>query len=413
MTNFWNLKLFLPVKSGGKEIAMSLSAGTRERIDRYFKALRGEADVVPILAQLNEHVVKLCGGDMREAYTNAEKFVAMNLAAFQYYSLDMPGFYYDIYNIEAEALGQRMNWETNRMPDIDRRYPLILEHSDLDHLRPPDFKRSARMPYVLEIMRRCYDLGLPVRIRFCSPFSLAVNVRGIETLLIDMLTSPEFVHRLFTFLTDEVLIPWVQTQREVIGQTEASASGADAAASPPIVTVEILEEFVMSYVARMNEKIHNVTSVGYWGSSCLYKHQEKFQKMLELMASVSPSLLLCSDPDVAIVGPDPYAKFARERATTLMLGIDTILMQEGPVESIVDRCRRYVLAGSKTSRLVIFFNDISVNTSPRNVHVAIAAIRHFGKYPIEERPLESFRMPEVDSPEAFIKRYRLTAPLLW
>ena len=391
---------------------MSLSAGTKERIDRYFRAFRGETDVVPILAQVNEHVVKLCNGDMREAYTNAEKFVAMNLAAFEYYLLDMPGFYYDIYNIEAEALGQRMNWERNRMPDIDRRYPLIRDHSDLDHLCPPDFKKSGRMPYVLEVMGRCYDLGLPVRIRFCSPFSLAVNIRGIEPLLIDMLTSPEFVHRLFTFLTDEVLIPWVQTQREAIGQTEASASGADAAASPPIVTVEILEEFVMPYLVRMNEKINNVSSVGYWGSSFLYKHQEKFRKMLELMSSVSPSLLMCADPDVAIVGPESYVKFASEKEATLMLGIDTMLMQEGPVERIVERCRRYVLAGS-TSRLVIFFNDISVNTAPRNVHVAIAAIRHFGKYPIENRSLESFRIPKIEPPEAFMKRYRLTAPLLW
>ena len=187
---------------------------TRERLDRVLRASKGQPDFVPILAQINEHVVKLCGGDMREAYTNAQKFVEMNLAVFQYYGLDLPGFYYDIYNIEAEALGQRMNWETHRMPDIDRQNPLIREHSDLDHLRPPNFKNSARMPFVLEAMRRCYDLGIPVRIRFCSPFSLAVNVRGIEALLMDILTAPKFAHRLLTFLTEEVLIPWVQTQRE-------------------------------------------------------------------------------------------------------------------------------------------------------------------------------------------------------
>ena len=60
----------------------------------------------------------------------------------------------------------------------------------------------------------------------------------------------------------------------------------------------------------MNKKINNVTSVGYWGSSYFYKHQEKFQKMLEVMASVSPSLLMCSDPDVAIIGTKLYAKSA-------------------------------------------------------------------------------------------------------
>jgi len=385
---------------------MTVLPETRKRIERYFRAFKGEADVVPILAQINEHVVQLYGGDMREAYTNAAKLVEMNLAVFQYYALDMPGFYYDIYNIEAEALGQRMNWEQNRMPDIDRQNPLIRERSDLDHLRPPNFKKSGRMPFVLEVMRRCYDLGLPVRIRFCSPFSLAANVRGIEALLMDILTAPKFAHRLLRFLTDEVLMAWIQTQREAIGQPAASGNGADAAASPPIVTVEILEEFVMPYVTRLNQKIGNVTSMGYWGYSYLYKNTPKFRKMLELMASVSPGLLMCLDPDVALTGPEPYAEFAREKNMPLMLGLDTILLQDGPLEKIVERCRKYVLTGAKDGRLVIFFNDISVNTAPQNVQAAVVAVRHFGKYPIEERSLESFQMPEMDSFESFMKRYR-------
>jgi uroporphyrinogen-III decarboxylase len=391
---------------------MIVSPETRERLDRALRASKEQPDFVPILAQINEHVVKLCGGDMREAYTSAEKFVEMNLAVFQYYHLDLPGFYYDIYNIEAEALGQRMNWEPHRMPDIDRQNPLIREHSDLDHLRPPDFKKSARMPFVLEVMRRCYDLGIPVRIRFCSPFSLAVNVRGIEALLMDTLTGPKFAHRLLTFLTEEVLIPWVQTQREAIGQSETSGNGADAAASPPIVTVEILQEFVMPYVARMNEKIGNVTSMGYWGYSYLYKHPQKFRKMLELMVWVSPRLLMCLDPDVAQTGPEPYVEFARERNMPLMLGLDTILFQEGPIGNIVERCRRYVLAGVKAPRLAIFFNDISVNTPVEHVHAAIAAVRHFGKYPVVERPLESFRMPEIESFDSFNRRCQQPVSLL-
>ena len=56
---------------------MKLLPETRERVAKVF---RGEADSVPILAQINEHVVTLCGGDMREAYTDAKKLVEMNLA---------------------------------------------------------------------------------------------------------------------------------------------------------------------------------------------------------------------------------------------------------------------------------------------------------------------------------------------
>ena len=382
---------------------MKLLPETRERVAKVFG---GEADTVPILAQINEHVVTLCGGDMREAYTDAKKLVEMNLAVFEYYRLDMPGFYYDLYNIEAEALGQRLTWESDRMPDIDRRTPLIREPADLERLRPPDFRRSARMPFVLDVMRRAYDLGLPVRLRFCSPFSLAANVRGIENLLMDILTAPQFAHRLLTFLTDDVLIPWVQTQREAIGQPQIRADGADAAASPPIVTVEILEEFVMPYVARMNEKIGNVASMGYWGYSYLYPHPEKFVKMLDLMASVSPGGLMCMDPDVAETGPEPYAEYAREKKMPLTLGLGTSLLQDGPLSRIVEQCRRYVLAGAKAERLAIFFTEISTDTSPQNVHTTIAAIRHFGRLPIEDRPLESFRPPETEPFEPFMARYR-------
>jgi uroporphyrinogen-III decarboxylase len=365
---------------------------------------RSNPDAVPILAQINEHVFRLFGADMREAYTNAEKFVEMNRAVFKYYGLDLPGFYYDIYNIEAEALGQRLNWDPCRMPDIDRGNPLIREPGDLERLKPPDFRKSGRMPFVLEVMKRCYDRGIPVRIRFCSPFSLAVNVRGIENLLMDILTAPRFAHRLMTFLTDEVLVPWVQAQREAIGKPEAFGNGADAAASPPIVNVEIFEEFVAPYVLRMNEKIGNVISMGYWGYSYLFGHPAKFRRMLELMAAMSPALLMCLDPDVNRTGPEPYVLFARERKMPVMLGIDTVLLQEGPPEKIVERCRRYVLAGSRAERLTIFLNDVSVNTPPENMHAAIAAVRHFGKIPVADRPRESFRMPEVVPFADFLER---------
>jgi len=367
---------------------------------------RGRPDAVPILAQINEHVFRLFGADMREAYTNAEKFVEMNLAVFEYYGLDLPGFYYDIYNIEAEALGQRLNWDARRMPDIDRGNPLIREPGDLNRLKPPDFRKSGRMPFVLEVMKRCYDRGIPVRIRFCSPFSLAVNVRGIENLLVDILTNPAFAHRLLKFLTEEVLAPWVQAQREAIGKPEAFGNGADAAASPPIVNVEIFEEFVAPYVLRMNEKIGNVISMGYWGYSYLFGQPVKFRRMLELMAAMSPGLLMCLDPDVNRTGPEPYVGFARERKMPMMLGIDTVLLQEGPPEKIVERCRRYILAGSRAERLTIFLNDVSVNTPPENLHAAIAAVRHFGKMPVEDRPLESFRRPEVISFASFLERRR-------
>ena len=88
----------------------------------------------------------------------------------------------------------------------------------------------------------------------------------------------------------------------------------------------------------------------------------------------------------------------------MMIGVDTVLLQEGPPEKIVERCRRYVMAGSQAERLTIFLNDVSVNTPPGNLHVAIAAVRHFGKIPVADRPLESFRMPDFIPFGSFLER---------
>ncbi len=92
---------------------------------------------------------------------------------------------------------------------------------------------------------------------------------------------------------------------------------------------------------------------------------------------------------------------------SLMLGLDTLLLQEGPVERIVDRCRKYLLAGARAERQTIFFNDVSVHTPPKNVHAAIAAVRHFGKLPIQERPRSSFQVPEFEPFESFMRRRRV------
>lgn len=378
---------------------MEIRPEARARFDNYAKALSGEAGQVPVLAQMNEHVPLLYGADFRQYYTDPELFVAVNLAVYQYYGVDLPGFYYDIYNIEAEALGQRLTWEPDRMPDVDRTRPLIREQSDLDHLRAPDMRRVGRTPFALEAMRRAYDLGVPARLRFCSPFSLAANVRGFEALLMDCLLAPEFAHRLLRFLTDEVLTPWVVLLREATGNPRARATGADAGASPPIVSLPILEEFVFPYVKRLDEQAGRVSGVGYWGYSCLADRPAELRRMLALMAVASPGLLMCVDPDVAVTGPEPYVDFAVEKDTSLMLGLDTVLLQDGPVERIVERCRRYVEAGSKAKRLVMFLNDVSVNTLPEHVHTAVAAIRHYAA-----QPATTFRPPPVESFAAFMAK---------
>ena len=68
------------------------------------------------------------------------------------------------------------------------------------------------------------------------------------------------------FLTDEVLAPWIVCQREKSG-VNATATGSEAFASPPLVTLEILEEFCIKYFKRLEDQVGGIRLAGVWGES--------------------------------------------------------------------------------------------------------------------------------------------------
>lgn len=68
------------------------------------------------------------------------------------FGLDVPAVTYDVYNIEAEALGQGIQWSEAGMPDIDRTAPLIRDRADLSRIRTPDFDSQPACQRVLGVL---------------------------------------------------------------------------------------------------------------------------------------------------------------------------------------------------------------------------------------------------------------------
>jgi len=97
----------------------------------------------------------------------------------------------DIYNLEAEAYGARIEKPDGfGIPAITR--PLLRDLDDALDLRPFDPDRDGRMPMVLEAARRL-KRELPeadVRIPVAGPFSIAFNLLGIGTLCEEAAVRP-------------------------------------------------------------------------------------------------------------------------------------------------------------------------------------------------------------------------------
>ena len=222
---------------------------------------------IMIGAQSNDHSAHLAGVPARRFFTDARVFARVQMLVSEYYGLDLPTNFWDVYNVEAEALGQEVAYPSQGLPDVNRRKPLIASPEDLDHIKPPDPYASGRLPWVIELNKHFLEMtGTLDRVYFTAPFSLAANIRGYEDLVVDMQTRPEFVHRLLTFLCDEVLVPLIQAIRSELGVPDLLMDGRDAWASPPLITLDMMEAYVVAYTERLRAKTgENLITRGNWG----------------------------------------------------------------------------------------------------------------------------------------------------
>ena len=295
---------------------------------------------IAVGAQSNDHSAHLAGVPSKQFFTDALTFTRVQLLVSEYYGFDVPSNFWDVYNIEAEALGQRVVYHPGGIPDTDRTRPLINTPSDLDALFPPDPYKSGRMPWVLQVNRHYLEMtGRLDRVYFSAPFSIAANIRGYENLVNDMYERPDFVHRLFKFLCDDVILPFVEAMRSEIDNPDLIMDGRDAWASPPMITLDMMDEYVVAYTERLRSRLGgNVITRGNWGDAKSRDIERFFSQKLKC----SPGSLSVLDPDLFEVGPGRVKAFANEHNAFVTAGVDATLLKNGPVEAIVERIRFYI-----------------------------------------------------------------------
>ena len=357
---------------------------------------------VPVGAQSHDHSAQLAGIPFKKFFTDAATFARVQVLVSEYYGVDSVINFWDVYNVEAEALGQAVEYDPGGIPDVDRTRPLIASPSDLDRIRPPDPRNSGRMPWVMEINRILLDLtGKIERTYFTAPFSLAVNIRGYENIIDDMFERPAFLHRLFKFLCDDVLSPYLTTVRGDLGVPDLFLDGRDAWASPPLISLDMMDEFIVAYTARLRKNLGDrLVTRGNWGDAKSLDPERFFSQKLQC----SPGVLSVLDPDLFEVGPQKVNKFADKHNVLIAAGVDASLLQTGPVEAIAERIKFYIDTMARNGGCVIHLNQIPARTPPEHIHAAIAACHTYGRYPIAENlDVVALELPKKESFSEFIK----------
>lgn len=334
--------------------------------------MQGIPDRVPVYAQIHEFAMTELGVSARDFYTTPAIIAPGTLEICERYGIDVGFLDYDVYNIEAEALGQKLVFFENYVPDVDRSLPLITGPEDLVKIKTPDFDSEGRFSMVIEMHTIFEKLtGVPPTLQFCAPFSLAANIRGIENLIKDILMNQTFAKGLFDAILEEVLVPWIHYQKKHFPEA-TSISGSDAWASLPILNMKILEEWVLPYISRLREICGPEVYVPNWVGERYLKNPEA---MLALKIQACPGFLEGQDPDVETLGPELYKSYAQDRSLPLVIGVGAAFMTHATPREVKMRVKHYIEAGGKDGRFALYLCNLGSTTPRENITAAIEAVQ--------------------------------------
>jgi 5-methyltetrahydrofolate--homocysteine methyltransferase len=339
----------------------------------------GEADYVPVTTQMAEFCMKYGGYNGHEFFSNPEMFVRGNLSAQHELGYHVPDMVWDVYSIEAEALGGNMAWFDELYPALDNTAPIIGNEKDLARIKAPDPFKTGRLPWVLEVLQICKELtGYTHYIHYCAPINLAAQVMQFENMIITMQENPKFVHKVLNFLVEEVLAPYINAYFKVLPDATI-ANGKDAVGSLPFITEDIAEEFSVPYILKLRELCGGGDGIrcdNWWGDAFAKSAEDYWETKLR----VTPQYLKIQDPDCFRVGTERARAFADTKGCALSFGVGTLLLQKGTREDITRRIHEYMEVGSRGpygKKFFLYLCSFSAQTPTENVKIAIEAVNRF------------------------------------
>jgi len=203
---------------------------------------RQYADRLPTTVLIGPYCSRLTDYTVKEILTDAQKSAEAHLVFYNRFKPDSLIIYNDIY-LEAEAVGCELDFPEN---SISHPKKLLLENkSQLASLNVPDPKKDARLPYFIELCERVSSevkKTAAIGLGHSGPWNLAMHLRGAESLLLDTIDEPQFVHDLMRFTTTVV-----QTFSDALIAARLTPSIGEAYATCNLISPKIYKDFIKPY----------------------------------------------------------------------------------------------------------------------------------------------------------------------
>jgi uroporphyrinogen decarboxylase len=196
-----------------------------------------------------EHAARLIARTPWDVSRDADLMFHGHRAAYLEYHHQVIAVGIDIYNLEAEAYGARIEpSQDDAIPAIHQ--PLLRSLDDGLSLKPFNPAVDGRISMVLAVGQRL-KREFPeadVRIPVAGPFSIAFNLRGISNLCEDAVLRPEDTRRFLLRLADNQAALCY-----AVAQAGLDVAFFESAAAPPILSPRQFREVELPALRRILE----------------------------------------------------------------------------------------------------------------------------------------------------------------
>lgn len=312
--------------------------------------------MIQLVPVVYEHAAAFLGKSPWEVGYSADLMAQAHIAAWKEYRHSPITVGIDVYNLEAECYGARLEKpEGNEVPSI-KDFPF---QSCEDIIRLPLFDplKAGRFPLVFEAARRIRQ-AIPeedIRIPVGGPFSIASNLIGFEALLVEAFSEPDKVR--------EALLHLAEGQLRIA--QAARTEGFDlvffeSAATPPLLSPELFQIVELPALKRVMD-----------GTGELYGHRPSFIMggntfpVLSYVLECRPSFIICpgeTDQEAFM----EYLKPMQDLRVRVNMKVETVA--RASEEDLFQETRRvFFLTQGRNPRL-IGTGVLPYTVSPSRVH---------------------------------------------
>ena len=244
---------------------------------------------------------------------------------------------------------------------------------DLRNYQPPDPDAAWRLGKLPELVHR-FKGKKAVVFHQRAAFMWSVYLNGMENLLVNFLTEPDFAHQLM----DKVLTANIKVARNALrAGADIIVLGDDYAGNnSPLFSPAVFKEFILPRLQKMVDVIHEE------GGKVIKHSDGNLWLILDMIVNTGIDGL---NPIEPIAGMDiGSVKEKYGKRLCLVGNIDCgHLLPHGSsaeVEEAVRECIRKASPGG--GHIISSSNSIHASVNPENYLAMIKAVRKYGAYPI-------------------------------